>query len=129
MRDLIGYGPSPPNPKWPGNAVIAVSFVLNYEEGGENTVMNNDLQSETFLNETPNGQARLGVRDIAMESQYEYGSRAGVYRIMNLFKRFGYKFTCYAVGRAVELNPAAIQAMEKDGHEIASHSMCFFIYC
>lgn len=107
---------------------IAISFVVNYEEGGENTVLNNDPGSEVFLNETPGGASRTGVRDINMETQYEYGSRCGVYRLINLFKRFNFKFTCYAVGRAVELNPKAIQEMEKAGHEIASHNYRWINY-
>jgi peptidoglycan/xylan/chitin deacetylase (PgdA/CDA1 family) len=120
-RNLIGYGENTPDPKWPNNAKIAVSFVLNYEEGGENTVLNNDKFSETFLSETPNGTPRQ-VRDINTETQYEYGSRVGVWRIIRLFKKFNFHFTCYAVGLAVEKNPEAIKKMEMDGHEIASHN-------
>lgn len=127
-RNLKGYGANPPNPQWPNNASIAVSFVLNYEEGGENTVVNGDTSSETFLNETPGGAPRLGVRDIAMESQYEYGSRCGLWRVMRLFGKYGHRFTCYAVGKAAELNPGAIQAMEDSGHEIASHNYRWIDY-
>lgn len=119
-RDLVGYGPITPDPRWPNNARIAVSFVLNYEEGGENTVRNGDRGSEVFLNETPGGMSR-SVIDPNMETQYEYGSRSGVYRILRLFKKFNYKLTSYIVGRAAELNPTAIQAIEQDGHELCSH--------
>lgn len=119
-RDFIGYGKSPPNPCWPGNAKLAINFVVNYEEGGENCVLSNDLASEVFLNETPGGIPRPH-RDINMETQYEYGSRCGVWRILRLFNKFKMKFTCYAVGKAVEANPDAIRAMEKEGHEIGSN--------
>src|SRR6201994_2016835 len=76
-RDLIGYGPNPPDPQWPGEARIAVSFVLNYEEGGENTILNGDSASEVFLTETPGGTPIQGGRDLSTESMYEYGSRPG----------------------------------------------------
>jgi putative urate catabolism protein len=121
FRDFVGYGEKTPDPKWPNGAKIAISFVVNYEEGGENTVLNGDLKSEVFLNETPGGQARP-VRDVNMETQYEYGSRAGVWRILRLFKKYKRVFTCYAVGKAVEKHPDVIKAMERDGHEIASHN-------
>ena len=84
-RNLIGYGPETPDPQWPGDARIAVSFVLNYEEGGENTVLNGDAASETFLSETPGGTPIEGGRDLSIESMYEYGSRAGFWRILRLF--------------------------------------------
>ncbi|KAJ3066392.1 hypothetical protein HDU98_010317 [Podochytrium sp. JEL0797] len=126
-RDLAGYGSTPPNPNWPNKARIAVSFVLNYEEGGENTPLNQDSHSEVFLNETPGSQPQT-QRDMNMESQYEYGSRVGVWRIMHLFEERGWKFTCYAVGRAVELNPAPVQAMHAAGHEIACHNYRWINY-
>ncbi len=111
----------PPNPSWPDQKVLALNFVLNYEEGAENSLLNGDLHSEVFLNETP-GSAPRPVRDMNMESQYEYGTRCGVWRILRLFDRFQMPFTCYAVGKAVELNPAPIQEMFARGHEIASHN-------
>lgn len=120
-RNLVGYGEYTPDPKWPNNAKLALSFVLNYEEGGENTILNNDKFSETFLSETPNGIPRP-TRDINTETQYEYGSRAAVWRIMRLFKKFDFNFTCFAVGLAVEKHPNVIKRMESDGHEIASHN-------
>ncbi|KAI9328282.1 hypothetical protein BDR26DRAFT_59141 [Obelidium mucronatum] len=126
-RDLAGYGRTPPNFKWPNDSFIAVSFVLNYEEGGENTVFNGDSHSEVFLNECPGGQP-LPQRDMNMESQYEYGSRAGVWRILRLFEEKGWKFTCYAVGKAVELNPEPVRAMASAGHEIASHNYRWINY-
>ncbi|KAJ3218858.1 hypothetical protein HDU67_003813 [Dinochytrium kinnereticum] len=102
-------------------------FRSNYEEGGENTLDNGDVASEVFLNETPGGTPRKD-RDMNMESQYEYGSRVGVWRILRMFEEKNWKFTCYAVGRAVELNPAPIQAMAKAGHEIASHNYRWIDY-
>ncbi|HKU94305.1 MAG TPA: allantoinase PuuE [Vineibacter sp.] len=127
-RDLVGYGPNPPDPQWPGNARIAVSFVLNYEEGGENTVLNGDPGSEVFLSETPGGQPFVGTRDLSTETVYEYGSRAGFWRILRLFAERNIHFTSWAVGRALELNPAAGQAMVQAGHEVASHGWRWINY-
>jgi peptidoglycan/xylan/chitin deacetylase (PgdA/CDA1 family) len=124
-RNLKGYGQFPPDPKWPNGARLAINFVLNYEEGGENTVVNGDVRSEVFLNETPGGTARE-ERDINMETQYEYGSRCGVWRILRLFKKYGMKFTCYAVGLAVDHNREAIREMELAGHEIGVKSLLSF---
>jgi putative urate catabolism protein len=127
-RNLIGYGPNPPDPQWPGEARVAVSFVLNYEEGGENTILNGDLASEVFLTETPGGTPWVGERDLSTESMYEYGSRAGFWRILRLFDERGLKFTSWAVGRALELNPAAGKAMVQSGHEVASHGYRWINY-
>ena len=104
-RNLIGYGANPPDAQWPGDARIAVSFVLNYEEGGENTILNGDAASEVFLTETPGGAPIVGGRDLSTESMYEYGSRAGFWRILRLFQERNMRFTSWAVGRALELNP------------------------
>ncbi len=127
-RDLIGYGPETPDPQWPGDARIAVSFVLNYEEGGENTILNGDPASEVFLTETPGGTPLVGERDYSTESMYEYGSRAGFWRILRLFNERGLHFTSWAVGRALELNPAAGKAMAEAGHEVASHGYRWINY-
>ncbi|KAI8801954.1 hypothetical protein BJ742DRAFT_835076 [Cladochytrium replicatum] len=126
-RDLAGYGPVTPDPKWPNNAKIAINFVLNYEEGGENTPANNDSHSEVFLNETPGGNPRNG-RDMNMETQFEYGSRAGFWRILRLFDELGMKLTSYAVGRAVEHNPVVVRVLEEQGHEVASHNYRWIDY-
>ncbi|KAJ3245332.1 hypothetical protein HDU78_009577 [Chytriomyces hyalinus] len=126
-RDLRGYGQYGPQPNWPNGARIAISFVVNYEEGGENTPSNGDPATEVFLNETPGGQPKK-ERDMNMETQYEYGSRVGVWRIMRMFEKRGWKFTCYAVGRAVELNPEPVKAMFEQGHEIASHNYRWIDY-
>jgi putative urate catabolism protein len=121
FRDLIGYADNPPDPQWPAGAKLAVQFVLNYEEGGENTILNGDAGSELYLTEVPGGQPVIGARDLSTESQYEYGSRVGVWRIMRLFAERKINFTCYGVGLALERNPAAAKAMAAAGHEIASH--------
>jgi peptidoglycan/xylan/chitin deacetylase (PgdA/CDA1 family) len=84
-RDLIGYGQHPPDPKWPGDARLAVQFVINYEEGGENCILHGDAASEAFLSETCGAQPLLGVRNLNMESMYEYGSRAGFWRLHRTF--------------------------------------------
>jgi putative urate catabolism protein len=127
-RNLVGYGAHPPDPQWPGEARIAVSFVLNYEEGGENSILNGDPASETYLTETPGGQPVKGGRDLSTESVYEYGSRAGFWRILRLFGERHLHFTSWAVGRALELNPAAGKAMAEAGHEVASHGWRWINY-
>src|SRR5258705_1992322 len=127
-RNLIGYGPNPPDPQWPGEARIAVSFVLNYEEGGENTILIGDAASEVFLTETRGGTPVQGGRDLSTESMYEYGSRAGFWRILRLFGERNMRFTSWAVGRALELNPIAGKAMAQAGHEVASHGWRWINY-
>ncbi|EFH12768.1 allantoinase PuuE [Pseudoroseomonas cervicalis] len=127
-RDFVGYGPNPPDPQWPGGAKLALSFVLNYEEGGENSVLNGDAGSEIYLNETPGGNPVLGQRDIGKESQFDYGARAGVWRILRMFAERDMKLTVYAVGRALELNPAVGRAFVQAGHEVASHGWRWINY-
>lgn len=119
-RDLIGYGRNVPHANWPGNARIAVQFVLNYEEGGENCVLHGDPASEQFLSEII-GAAAYPARHLSMESIYEYGSRAGVWRILREFEGRGLPLTVFAVGMALERNPQAAQAFVELGHEIACH--------
>jgi len=127
-RDLIGYADKPPDPHWPNNTKLAVQFVLNYEEGGENTVLNGDPGSEVYLTEVPGGQPVMGARDLSVESQYEYGSRVGFWRILRLFAERQLHFTCYGVGLALERNPEAAKAMAAAGHEIASHGYRWINY-
>jgi putative urate catabolism protein len=127
-RDFAGYGANPPDPQWPGDARLALSFVLNYEEGGENTVLNGDAGSEIYLNETPGGASVLGQRDIGKESQFDYGARAGVWRILRLFAERGLTLTVYGVGRALELNPQVGAAFAAAGHEVASHGWRWINY-
>jgi putative urate catabolism protein len=127
-RDLVGYGPKPPKAKWPGSARIALQFVLNYEEGGENSVLHGDKASEAFLSEIVGAQPIEGARHMSMESIYEYGSRVGVWRILELFARHDLPFTVFGVAMAMERNPAVVDAFLKAGHEIASHGWRWINY-
>ncbi|WP_341898457.1 allantoinase PuuE [Ferrovibrio terrae] len=127
-RDLYGYGPTTPDPKWPGGAKVAVNFVLNYEEGGERSILHGDKVSETYLTEIPGGTPRVKQRDHATESVYDYGARAGVWRVLRLFQERGIHFTSWAVGMAVARNPEAALAMHEQGHEVASHGWRWFDY-
>jgi putative urate catabolism protein len=127
-RDLIGYGANPPHPKWPGGARIAVSFVLNYEEGGERCLLHGDEESEAFLSEIPAAQPIKGERHISMESIYEYGSRAGVWRVLKLFDEYEIPLTVFAVAMAIERHPDVAQAMVQAGHEICSHGYRWIDY-
>ncbi|ORY82930.1 hypothetical protein BCR35DRAFT_331305 [Leucosporidium creatinivorum] len=120
-RDFIGYGPNPPNPNWPNGAKICVNFVLNHEEGGERSVEDGDTEAETVLHEFGPLVAVPGARDPATETQFEYGSRVGVWRIMRLFKKHNIPITFYAVARAFERNPEVAKYAEENGHEVASH--------
>jgi allantoinase len=127
-RDLSGYGASPPQADWPGGARLAVQFVLNYEEGGENCILHGDEASETFLSEIIGAQPFPFARHICMESIYEYGARAGVWRILDLFKSRGVPLTVFAVAMAAERHPAVIERCLADGHEIASHGYRWINY-
>ena len=127
-RDLIGYGGKPPKARWPGSARVALQFVLNYEEGGENSVLHGDKASEAFLSEIVGARPLEGVRHMSMESIYEYGSRVGVWRILELFSRYEMPFTVYGVAMAMERNPAAVEALLKAGNEIASHGWRWIDY-
>jgi putative urate catabolism protein len=127
-RDLIGYGARPPKVRWPGNARVALNFVLNYEEGGENSILHGDKASEAFLSEIIGAQPLEGVRHMSMESLYEYGSRVGVWRILALFARHKLPLTVYGIAMAMERNPAAVEAMLEAGHEIASHGWRWINY-
>lgn len=126
-RDLIGYGETPPNPKWPNNARIAVQFVLNYEEGGENSVLHGDSHSEIFLSEII-GAAPFADRHLSMESLYEYGSRAGFWRLHRLFTEKKIPVTVFAVTMALQRNPKAMEAMLDAKWEVASHAMRWIHY-
>jgi putative urate catabolism protein len=127
-RDLIGYGDNPPHPRWPGNARIALSFVLNYEEGGERSILHGDAESESFLSEMVSAHPIRGARNLSMESLYEYGSRAGVWRILRLFDRHQIPLTIFAVAMAAARNPEVIREMADDGHEICSHGLRWIDY-
>lgn len=127
-RDLIGYANQIPQANWPGGARIAVQFVLNYEEGGENCVLHGDPASETFLSEIIGARAYEGVRHPSMESIYEYGSRAGFWRIYKLFHERHIPITIFGVAMALERNPAAVEAMLEAGFEICSHGWRWIDY-
>lgn len=127
-RDLIGYGKSPPHARWPGGARIAVQMVLNYEEGAENCILHGDAGSEAFLSDMINPPALPGVRHMSMEQIYEYGSRAGVWRLLRLFERYQTPVTVFGVAMALERNPAVVEAMLEAGHEIASHGWRWINY-
>jgi chitin deacetylase len=127
-RDLIGYGRTPPHPRWPGDAHVAVQFVLNYEEGGENCILHGDAASEAFLSEIVGAQAWPGQRHMNMESIYEFGSRAGFWRLWRLFTERGLPLTVYAVAMAMARNPDAVAAMNEAGWEIASHGLKWIDY-
>ncbi|UOO81288.1 allantoinase PuuE [Uruburuella testudinis] len=126
-RDLVGYGRHPVHAQWPGEAKIAVQFVLNYEEGGENCVLHGDAASEQFLSEII-GAAAYPDRHMSMESVYEYGSRAGVWRILNEFERRGLPLTIFGVGMALERHPEVAQAFIDGGHELACHGYRWIHY-
>ena len=126
-RDLIGYGRTPPHAKWPGGARIAVQFVLNYEEGAENCVLHGDSASEIFLSDIIGAQA-FEMRHMCMESLYEYGSRAGLWRILRIFEERGLPLTIFGVSMALKRNPEAVAAFRALGHEIACHGLHWISY-
>lgn len=126
-RDLIGYGRNPPHARWPGRARVALQFVLNYEEGGENCVLHGDRASEQFLSEIIGAQA-FEARHMSMESIYEYGSRAGVWRILREFERRKLPLTVFGVSMALERHPQLTAAFVELGHEIACHGWRWIHY-
>ena len=126
-RDLIGYGKKPPHAQWPGGARIAVQFVLNYEEGGENATLHGDAGSEQFLSEMFNPPS-FADRHMSMEGIYEYGSRAGVWRILREFEKRGLPLTVFGVSTALQRHPDVTQAFVELGHEIACHGLKWINY-
>ena len=126
-RDLAGHGRRAPHPHWPGNARVAVQFVLNYEEGGENSVLHGDAGSEQFLSEMFN-PAAYPARHLSMEGIYEYGARAGVWRILREFERRGLPLTVFGVSMALERHPELTQAFVELKHEIACHGWRWIHY-
>ncbi|MGB8436929.1 MAG: allantoinase PuuE [Burkholderiales bacterium] len=126
-RDLIGYGRNPPHAGWPGGARIAVQFVLNYEEGGENSVLHGDAGSEQFLSEIIGAQS-YPARHLSMESIFEYGSRVGVWRILRDFERRKLPLTVFGIAMALERNPELTAAFVALGHEIACHGWRWIHY-
>jgi putative urate catabolism protein len=127
-RDLVGYGSSPPDPRWPNGARLALSFVLNYEEGGERSVLEGDGESESYLHEVVGAPPVVGARNLTTESMFEFGSRVGFWRVHRIFTAHGLPLTVYAVGLALERNPEAGRAMAEAGWEVASHGWRWFDY-
>lgn len=127
-RDLVGYGKDPPDPRWPKGARIAVQFVINYEEGGENCILHGDAASEAFLSEIVGAEPWPGKRHVNMESIYEYGSRAGFWRLWRLFSRRKVPVTVFGVASALAKNPDAVAAMKESAWEIASHGLRWIEY-
>jgi putative urate catabolism protein len=127
-RDLVGYGANPPHANWPEGARLALSFVLNYEEGGEACVLDGDPAAEAYLQEVPGIPPLEGQRNLSVESIYEYGARAGFWRIRRLFVERDLTLTVYAVGQALERNPEAARAMVEAGFEVASHGWRWIDY-
>jgi allantoinase len=126
-RDLRGYGAQAPHARWPGNARVALQFVLNYEEGGENSVLHGDAGSEQFLSEMANPPA-FAARHLSMEGIYEYGARVGVWRLLREFERRGLPLTVFGVGMALERCPEVTAAFVEAGHEIACHGWRWIPY-
>ena len=127
-RDLIGYGRNPPDPRWPGRARVAVQFVLNYEEGGERSILHGDKESEAFLSDVLGAVPWPGQRHMNVESMYEYGSRAGFWRLWRLFGARKLPITVFGVARALARNLDAVAAMREAGWEIASHGLKWIDY-
>ncbi len=120
-RDFVGYGARPPQPRWPGGARLALQIVMNYEEGSEYAIGDGDESSETYLTEVPGATLGPGKRDLIVESVYEYGSRAGFWRLMRLFEEREIPITVFGAALALERNPAAAAAIRAAGHEVCSH--------
>jgi allantoinase len=127
-RDVVGYGSKPPTPQWPNNGKVALNFVLNYEEGGENCLLHGDTESEKLLSEIVGAGAYQNQRHANMESLYDYGSRAGFWRLHRLLTSQEIPTTVFAVGMALERNPEACEAMKDAGWEVASHGYRWWDY-
>ena len=127
-RDLVGYGRSVPAANWPDQARLALQFVVNYEEGGENSILHGDPASEAFLSEIVGAAPWPGQRHMSMESIYEYGSRVGIWRLLNLFEQKQIPITVFAVAMALARNPAVADAVVSAGHEICSHGYRWIDY-
>jgi putative urate catabolism protein len=127
-RDMVGYGRKPPHPNWPGDSAIAVQFVVNYEEGGENNILHGDAASEAFLSEIVGAQPWQGMRHMNMESIYEYGSRAGFWRLWRMFTDRAITPTVFGVASALARNLEAVAAMLEADWEIATHGLKWIDY-
>ncbi|SAK73841.1 polysaccharide deacetylase [Caballeronia temeraria] len=120
-RDFIGYGATPPNPRWPGNARIAINFVMNYEEGSEPSIADGESATETWFTESHGLNSGVRGRDLAAEGLFEYGSRVGFWRLMRLFEERGLPLTVYGCALALERNPQAAEAIRQARHDVCSH--------
>ena len=127
-RDMIGYGATPPHAQWPNAARIALQFVINYEEGGENNILHGDEASEAFLSEIVGAQPWVGQRHMNMESIYEYGSRSGFWRLHHMFTQRAIPVTVFGVAMAMQRNPDCVQAMRDAQWEIATHGLKWIDY-
>jgi putative urate catabolism protein len=127
-RDLKGYGRNPPDPRWPGGAHVAVQFVVNYEEGGESNILHGDRASEAFLSEIIGAEPWSGKRHMNMESIYEYGARAGFWRLHRILAGMRLPVTVFAVATALERAPEQLSAMKEEGWEIACHGLKWIDY-
>jgi putative urate catabolism protein len=127
-RDLVGYGRTPPDPRWPGRARLALQIVVNYEEGGERSILHGDREAEAFLTEVVGMTPLRGVRNLQVESMYEYGTRAGFWRLMRLFESRGIALSVFAVAMALERHPEAAAAIVEAGHEVVSHGWRWIDY-
>jgi putative urate catabolism protein len=127
-RDLVGYGAEPLDPRWPGGARLALSVVLNYEEGGERTPLEGDPESESYLHEVVGAPPTVGRRNLNTESMFEYGSRVGFWRVHRIFREHDLPLTVYAVAQALERNAQAARAMVDAGWEVASHGWRWIDY-
>lgn len=121
VRDFVGYGKTPPDPKWPGGARVAINFIVNYEEGSEYSVPDGDGRSEATLTDAGASDMGVGGRDLAAESMFEYGSRVGFWRLHNLFHKRGVPLTISASALALERNPDAAKAIAEAGHDLLCH--------
>jgi allantoinase len=127
-RDLVGYGARPPHAGWPGGAPLALQIVLNYEEGGERSILHGDEQSEAFLGEVVGTAPLAGVRNVQMESIYEYGPRVGLWRLLRLFAERRIPVSVFAVAMALERHPDAARTIVEAGHEVVSHGWRWIDY-
>jgi peptidoglycan/xylan/chitin deacetylase (PgdA/CDA1 family) len=128
IRDFVGYGRAQPKFEWPGGKRLALSLVVNYEEGGENCVLNGDACSETLNSDVIGAQPRPGSRNLAVESHYEYGSRVGHWRILDLLRECNIPATYFAVSSALEKHPEAARSISEEGHEVVSHGARWIDY-
>ncbi len=127
-RDLVGYSRTPPDPRWPGNARVALQFVINFEEGGENSILHGDKASEAFLTDVLGAQPWPGQRHMNVESMFEYGSRAGFWRLWRIFTERKLPVTVFGVATALARNPDAVAAMREADWDIASHGLKWIDY-